>query len=78
MKIRPVGAEMFRAIRKTDMRKLIVIFDVCECPKREYVLFLMRIIKFVLFRKFVSHNSFSCRAIFVQFPFSFLFSCLIR
>jgi len=79
MKMRPVGIELFCATRQTDMTKLVVTFRFfANSPKREYGLFLMRIIKFVLSRKFESHSSVSWRAIFVQFPFSFLFSCLTR
>ena len=39
MKIRPVGAELFRADGRTDMTKLIVAFCNCEnAPKNCYAL----------------------------------------
>ena len=36
MKIRPVGAELFHADRRTDMMKLIVVFrDFANAPKKK-------------------------------------------
>ena len=34
MKIRPVGAELFRATKQRDMTKLVVIFDVFRMPPK--------------------------------------------
>jgi hypothetical protein len=36
MKIRPVGAELFHADRRTDMTKLMVVFrNFAKAPKKE-------------------------------------------
>ena len=51
MKIRPVGAELFHADRRTDMMKLIVVFrDFANAPKKKETL----MIRCLLFKGKVS------------------------
>jgi hypothetical protein len=50
MKIRPVGAELFHVDRQADRHEDVTFRNFANAPRKEYRLFLMRIMKFVLFR----------------------------
>ena len=79
MKIRPVGAELFRANKQTDMTKLIVIFDVLRIPLKENMVYFW----WGLLSSFYSENLYLTTAYLAvpslsNSPFPLLFSCLIR